>query len=76
MLPKEKIKGYIGERHGFIYYTDGRNVYRANGAANVVDVTTGYLVAGRWECSVEHWDRYCRVLYDLPPIGKGGHDAY
>ena len=57
------IKGYIGEIEDQIYYTDGKEVFRAN-RHNAVDCTTGYLI-GRWECSLTHWQRYRNAVYSM-----------
>lgn len=61
MKTPREIKGYIGEAGGMIYYTDGKEVFRAP-PSNVVDIQTGYLI-GRWECSLEHWERYKNAVY-------------
>jgi len=63
-----RLKGYIGQSNGFTYFTDGKDVYRTNDAIPILDVTTGYPVSARWECSVSHWQHYCRSVYNLPPI--------
>ena len=60
----EKIKGFLGLVGDLVYFTDGRNVFRGP-KSNSVDVTTGYM-HGRWECSVEHWNRYCGSIYGMP----------
>ena len=61
-----EIKGWIGQKGNLIYYTDGKNVFRAP-VGNAVDCKTGYLM-GRWECSVPHWNRYCEAVYALPKV--------
>jgi hypothetical protein len=61
----KQTKGFIGKVGEMIYYTDGKDVYRAH-ETNQMDVT-GYLF-GRWECSVTHWNRFSEKLYGLPPV--------
>ena len=63
-----KVKGFIGYKEPFTYFTDGREVYRTSEALPILDVTTGYPVSARWECSVAHWQHYCQSIYGLPPI--------
>ena len=55
------VKGYIGKLEGLIYYTDGKDVFRAP-ESNVVDCNTGYLI-GRWECTLEHFNRFINTVY-------------
>jgi len=62
------VKGYIGKQGIFTYFTDGKDVYRTSDAIPILDVTTGYPVSARWECTVDHWQRYCGVIYGLPRI--------
>jgi hypothetical protein len=68
MNTNELPKGYLGEQNGLVYFHDGRDVYRAP-RSNVVDVRTGYL-QGRWECTVEHWNRFAQAVYGLPLVTK------
>jgi hypothetical protein len=65
-----KIKGYIGQQGIFTYFTDGHQVYRTSDAIPILDVTTGYPVSARWECSVAHWQHYCGRIYGLPPVAE------
>jgi hypothetical protein len=67
-VASHSIKGYIGVKDGFYYYTDGKDVYRTSDYSPVADVTTGYPVSGRWECTVEHWNHYCGSVYGMTPI--------
>ncbi len=60
------FKGEIGRKGGQVYYTDGKNVFRAS-PDNAVDVTSGYLI-GRWECTVEHWNRFAEAVYGMEKI--------
>lgn len=62
----ETVKGFFAFNGNLIYYTDGKNVYRAT-EGTVADVRTGYLI-GRYECSVAHWQRYCVSVYTMEPI--------
>ena len=57
------IKGFIGRFEDYIYYTDGNDVYKAH-KTNVVDCTSGYLI-GRWECSLDHFNRFKDVVYSF-----------
>jgi len=58
-----KCKGFIAEYNGFIYYTDGTDVFKAP-KTNVVDCTTGYLI-GRWECSLTHFNTFKDSVYSF-----------
>lgn len=61
------IRGFISiSKFGLIYYTDGKNVYRAT-PGTVIDCISGYL-QGRWECSVAHWNYFCKSVYEMPSI--------
>ena len=62
------MKGFIAEPDGLTYYTDGQDVFRAP-EGNAVEARTGDLI-GRWECSVVHWNHFCRVVYGLPPVER------
>jgi len=59
----EKCKGYIGEYEGYIYYTNGQDVFRAS-ESNVVDCITGYLI-GRWECTLTHFNHFRETVYSF-----------
>jgi hypothetical protein len=55
-------KGFVmwaNNAHDAFFYSTGTDVYRAP-INSVPDVTTGY-VQGRWECTVEHWNRYAEA---------------
>jgi len=69
----ENIKGYLGKsetpgkpQDTYIYYTDGRDVFRAP-INNVVDVRTGYLI-GRWECSLTQFNHFRESVYNFLTI--------
>lgn len=49
-----EVKGLIGETDSQYFFTDGRNVFRADKDA-VPDCITGCL-QGRWECTLEHFN--------------------
>lgn len=59
----EPVKGFIAEVNDLVYYTDGRDVYRAS-KSSVADVRTGFLI-GRWECSLDHFKRYAETVYSI-----------
>lgn len=62
------VKGLIGKSREMIYFHDDQNVFRVPALSpGVADVRTGYL-QGRWECSIEHWNRYCDSVYNLPKV--------
>jgi len=65
-----QVKGYIGQSGSFTYFHDGRDVYRTSESIPILDVTTGYPVSARWECTVAHWQHYCQRIYGLPRIAE------
>lgn len=64
-----EVKGCIGWVGEYVYYTDGRDVWKAH-RTNVVDTRTGYLI-GRWECSVHQWNIFPHIRQGLPKIHPG-----
>jgi len=62
MNKPEKSKGHINFEGDYEYFRIGNEVYRAH-ISNVMDGTTNARI-GRWECSVQHWERYYGKLND------------
>jgi hypothetical protein len=55
-----KAKGEFWRDGGLIYFVANGNVYAAK-PTDVADSRSGYL-QGRWESSVEQWNRYADAL--------------
>lgn len=66
--PGHEVKGYMGERYGLIYFTNGVNVFRAS-PGTVADVSSGFL-QGRYECTNEHWNQFCEKAHFSKPLER------
>ena len=58
-LPKGFVQ-WANEAKDAFYWTNGKDVFRSP-LSKSVDVTTGYTL-GRWESTVEHWNRYAAAF--------------
>lgn len=56
----EKAKGELCRDGDMIYFTDGKDVFRAH-KTDIADCRTGYLM-GRWVISISQWEGYAKAF--------------